>query len=165
MIILYNNYLSQFKEYLPGIFVATIIALAAKFISYNYQVPAMFMALLIGMALHFLAEEGKCVRGLSFASQYILRLGIILLGTRISFDLILSLDPYVIFIITISVFLTILFGIFILKSFGFDWKFGILLGSSVAICGASAAMAIAAVLPRDKKSDQNLTLLFLVLPC
>jgi uncharacterized integral membrane protein (TIGR00698 family) len=158
---LYNIYLNIFQKYASGIFVAIIIALAAQFISYNYQAPAMLMALLIGMVLHFLGEEGRCVEGLDFTSKYILRLGIILLGTRISFELILSLDLYIIFVISCAVFLTILFSILILKSFGFDWKFGVLLGGSVAICGASAAMAIAAVLPKDKKSEQNLTFVVL----
>ncbi|MCL4676291.1 MAG: putative sulfate exporter family transporter, partial [Pararhodobacter sp.] len=36
------------------------------------------------------------------------------------------------------------------------WRFGLLTGGSVAICGASAAMAISAVLPRNEHSERNL---------
>ena len=90
-----------------------------------------------------------------------MRIGIILLGTRISADLIISIDPTIILIITSGVFFTIIFGVFLLKAFGFDWKFGVLLGGAVAICGASAAMAIAAVLPKEEKSDRQLTFVVL----
>lgn len=147
----------NFLNLIPGIFVAILIALAAQFLSNNYQVPAMLMALLLGMALHFLGEEGKCVKGLDFSNNIILRIGIVLLSTRINMDLILSLELSLIIVVTSAVFLTIIFGIFILKAFGFDWKFGVLIGGSVAICGASAAMAIAAILPKDKNSEQQLT--------
>lgn len=154
---IYRYFEDSFNELAPGILVATLIALAAQFLSNNYQVPAMLMALLIGMVLHFLGEEGKSVKGLNFSSNTILKIGIILLGTRISFDLILSLDLSVIITITSAVISTILFGIIILRMFGFKWHFGVLLGGAVAICGASAAMAIAAVLPKDDNSDQRLT--------
>ena len=157
----YRNIEIKFTELFPGIAVAILIALAAEFLSNNYQVPAMLMALLLGMTLHFLGEEGKCVKGLTFSNQTILRLGIILLGARISIDLILSLDFNVILIITSAVILTILFSILCLKIFKFDWRFGVLLGGSVAICGASAAMAIAAVLPKNNKSQERLTFVVL----
>ena len=35
---------------MPGIIVAILIAIAAKFLANNYQVPAMLMAILIGMS-------------------------------------------------------------------------------------------------------------------
>ena len=57
---------------MPGIIVALLIAIAAKFLANNYQVPAMLMAILIGMSLNFLSEEGKCIKGLNFSSKYIL---------------------------------------------------------------------------------------------
>lgn len=161
MKLLLKKFENSFYELAPGILVAILIAIAAQFLSNNYQVPAMLMALLIGMALHFLGEEGKSVKGLTFSSNTILRIGIVLLGTRISIDLIISLDPNIIFIITSGVFLTIIFGILILRAFDFDWKFGVLLGGAVAICGASAAMAIAAVLPKEEKSEKRLTFVVL----
>ena len=120
MKLLLKKFENSFYELAPGILVAILIAIAAQFLSNNYQVPTMLMALLIGMALHFLGEEGKSVKGLTFSSNTILRVGIVLLGTRISIDLIISLDPNIIFIITLGVFLTIIFGIFILNSSRFD---------------------------------------------
>ena len=54
MKILFKNFENSFRELAPGILVAILIAIAAQFLSNNYQVPAMLMALLIGLALHFL---------------------------------------------------------------------------------------------------------------
>jgi uncharacterized integral membrane protein (TIGR00698 family) len=49
--------------------------------------------------------------------------------------------------VVFSVALTIGFGIVLARVLGFRNRFGVLTGGAVAICGASAAMAIAAVLP------------------
>ena len=46
------------------------------------------MALLFGMALNFLSKEKRCVEGINFTAQKVLRVGVCLLGARISFDMI-----------------------------------------------------------------------------
>lgn len=151
----------NFLIYSPGILIAIIIAISAEFLSNNYEVPAMLMAILIGMSLNFLSEEGKGTKGLNFSSKNILYFGIILLGSRISLDNIISIDPHIILIIITGVFFTIIFSIFVLKAFGFSTRFGVLIGGAVAICGASAAMAIASVLPKDEKSNERLSFVVL----
>ena len=67
---------------------AGILALAAQFISDYYGAPTMLMALLFGMALNFLSKEKRCVEGINFTAQKVLRVGVCLLGARISFDMI-----------------------------------------------------------------------------
>ena len=153
--------LVKYNNYIYGIIVAVIIAIAARFLANNYDVPAMLMAILIGMSLNFLSEEGKCIKGLNFSSKYILYLGIILLGTRIDFENILSINQNIIFLVIFGVILTILFSILLLRIFGFQYRFGILIGGAIAICGASAAMAISSVLPKDDKSNERLTFVVL----
>ena len=44
----------------------------------------MLFALLLGMALNFLAEEGQCRQGIQLAATGILRVGVALLGLRIT---------------------------------------------------------------------------------
>ena len=51
---------------------------------------------------------------------------------------------------------TILFGFVGARFLGRGWRLALLTGGSVAICGASAAMAIAAVLPKNQHSERNL---------
>jgi len=141
---------------MPGIAVAVIIAIAAQFLSEHYGAPAMLMALLLGIAFHFLAEEGRCVPGVNFTSRTVLRLGVALLGARISVDLLIGLGAPLILLIIAGMILTILFGLLGARLLGRGWRFALLTGGSVAICGASAAMAIAAVLPKNEHSEKNL---------
>jgi uncharacterized integral membrane protein (TIGR00698 family) len=51
---------------------------------------------------------------------------------------------------------TIGFGLLVARAFGFRYRFAFLSAGSVAICGASAALAIAAILPRDARSEDRL---------
>lgn len=143
-------------EYGPGCLVATTIAVTAQFLSDHYGVPAMLMALLLGLAFHFLSEEGRCVAGIDFAAKEVLRLGVALLGIRISFGLLVDLGVTTILLVIVSVFLTILFGLVCARLLGRGWRLALITGGSVAICGASAAMAIAAILPKNEHSERNI---------
>src|SRR3954469_13636405 len=53
----------------PGVIVAGTIALAASWLAQHYNTPVMLFALLLGMAFHFLHEEGRCVAGIEFCSR------------------------------------------------------------------------------------------------
>ncbi|MEM1301852.1 MAG: putative sulfate exporter family transporter, partial [Pseudomonadota bacterium] len=64
------------KDLFPGILISGLIALAAQFISEHYGAPAMLMALLFGIALNFLSEDGKCATGIGFSAKTILRFGV-----------------------------------------------------------------------------------------
>lgn len=151
-----RGYFFQSKTIFPGLFVATLVALAAKFLSEHYGAPAMLLALLLGIALHFLAEEGKCVAGVMFAGSSLLRIGVALLGARISVELVYLIGMKWIGLVIAGIFLTILFGWLASKVLGRGWRLAILSGGAVAICGASAAIAIASVLPKNEHSERNL---------
>lgn len=147
---------ARFDRYGRGILVAVVVAVAAQFLSDHYGVPAMLMALLLGIALHFLSEEERCREGVDFTARTVLRLGVALMGARVSLALMAGLGPALIAMVVLAVLLTIAFGMLGARLLGRDWRFGLLSGGAVAICGASAAMAIAAVLPRDRQSERNL---------
>ena len=153
----FDHLKSTVSEIGPGVLVAVIVAVTSQFLSEHYGAPAMLMALLIGMALHFLAEEGKCVKGIAFAARTLLRFGVALLGLRISAELMMGLGLEVIALVIGGVAVTILFGLLGARLLGRGWRLGLLTGGSVAICGASAAMAIAAVLPKNEHSERNLS--------
>ena len=140
----------------PGFLVSLVLAVTAQFLSEHYGAPAMLMALLLGIAFHFLAEEGRCVQGIEFTAKMVLRIGVALLGARISLELLVGLGPELIALVVLGVILTILVGLAGSKLLGRGWRLALLTGGSVAICGASAAMAIAAVLPKNEHSERNL---------
>ncbi|NNF72459.1 MAG: putative sulfate exporter family transporter [Rhodobacteraceae bacterium] len=149
------------KELWPGVIVAVLVALAAQFLSDHYGAPAMLLALLLGIALNFLSEPGKAAAGIGFTARTVLRFGVAILGARVSAELLMSLGWELIVLLVIGTAATILFGVLLARVIGQGPRFAILTAGAVAICGASAAMAIAAVLPKDDRSERNL--LFTVL--
>jgi len=146
----------KLKLLLPGVLIASIIALASQFIANHYGAPAMLLALLFGISLNFLANEPHSRSGISFSSQQLLRLGVALLGVRISGEVLTLLGWPTIMLVVASVIATIGFGLCISRVFGFRYRFAFLSAGAVAICGASAAMAIAAILPKDDRSEERL---------
>jgi len=143
------------KAILPGVGVATVTGLAALFLSEHYGAPAMLFALLLGIAMSFLYEDSPCTKGIEFSATFILRVGVALLGLRIALNDLFSLGWEVIAILIAAIASTITLGIVLSKQFKLSKSFGALTGGSVAICGASAAMAITAILPEHKDKEQN----------
>ena len=139
----------------PGLLVALTIALASTFLASHYNTPVMLFGLLFGMAFHFLHEDGRCVAGIEFSSRTVLRLGVALLGVRITASQIVSLGVVPVATVVVSVGSTILIGALLARRLGLGKLFGVLSGGAVAICGASAALAIASVLPRHKDSERD----------
>lgn len=140
----------------PGVAMAVLVAVSAKFLSEHYATPAMLMALLLGIAVSFLSEDQKTAPGIAFSARTLLRIGVALLGARISVDLLTGLGAPLIGLVIAGVIATIGFGLAVGRFFGHKWRFSFLTAGSVAICGASAAMAISAILPRDERSEERL---------
>jgi len=142
----------------PGVLAAATVAVAASWLSQRYGAPVMLFALLIGMAFHFLHEEGRCVAGIEFSSKPILRVGVALLGARITASEIAGLGLEPIAVVVAAIVSTMLVGVFAARALGLGAPFGILSSGSTAICGAAAALAIAAVLPRTRDSERDTVL-------
>ena len=143
------------KLYWPGLAVSAVVAVAASFLSLQYKASAMLFALLLGMALHFLAEEGRCLPGIQLASGAILRAGVALLGLRITFAQVADLGWGTALVVVATVAATILAGVALARALRLGSAFGTLTGGAVAICGASAALAIASILPRHPAAERD----------
>ncbi len=144
------------RELFPGVIVATLVAVSAQFLAEHYATPAMLLALLLGIAVNFLSEEERTGEGIAFSARSLLRLGVALLGVRISLSLMLDLGGTTIALVLGAVVLTIGFGLSVARLFGHRWRFALLTSGAVAICGASAAVALSAVLPKDRRSEERL---------
>jgi uncharacterized integral membrane protein (TIGR00698 family) len=139
----------------PGLVIAGMVALAASWLAEHYATPVMLFALLLGIAVNFLSKDERCRPGLDFASRTVLRLGVALLGARITLEQIQSLGGGAVVLTAGAVVLTILCGVLLARITGLPRNFGLLTGGSVAICGASAALAIASVLPRGPDHERD----------
>ena len=150
-----NRALDRARLVLPGVLVSATVGMAAAFVSQNLGGPTLIYALLLGMAFYFLSQRTTAAPGIQYTARTILRLGVALLGVRISFGQIVELGAIPIAIIVSSVIATILFGRQIAGYLGMTQKQGLLMAGAVAICGASAALAISAVLPKSDGSERD----------
>jgi uncharacterized integral membrane protein (TIGR00698 family) len=132
----------------PGVLASAVVAAAATFLSQHYGAPVMLFALLLGMAMNFLSGEGQtCAPGIELAARQVLRIGVALLGLRITVAQIVALGWHPVVLVVLSVALTIGVSMLVARLLGFQTLFGLLTGGATAICGASAAMALSAALP------------------
>jgi uncharacterized integral membrane protein (TIGR00698 family) len=149
---------SRFKRraraVLPGFLVSAMVAAAASFLSEHYGAPVMLFALLLGMSLNFLSGEGPCKAGIETTSRTVLRLGVALLGLRLTLDQIIALGWKPVLLVVIAVGVTIALSVLVAWALGFNRLFGLLTGGATAICGASAALALAAALPSHPQKEK-----------
>jgi uncharacterized integral membrane protein (TIGR00698 family) len=115
----------------------------------------MLMGLLLGMAFHFLNETPRVGPGLELVAVKALRLGVALLGLRLTVADVASLGWTPVLLVVCAVLATLLFGVVLGRLLGCERQLGVLTGGSVAICGASAAMAISSVLPKGPDTQRQ----------
>ena len=139
---------------LPGSGLAAVLALAATFVAQLHGGPQMLYALFFGVALNYLSGEARTKPGIEFCARQLLRLGVGLLGARITASQIAGLGWFTALTVVAAVLTTIACGVLLGRRLGLSRAQGVLSGGAVAICGASAALAISAVLPRDKHHDR-----------
>ena len=138
----------------PGVLACAVVGAAAGFLSEHYGAPVMLFALLLGMAMNFLSSEGACKPGIEFTSREVLRVGIALLGLRITLGQVAALGWGPVLLVVLSVALTIGLSVVAARLLGFKGQFGLLTGGATAICGASAALALSAALPQHPLKDR-----------
>jgi len=143
---------------LPGLFLAVSIALTVSFVSANLGGPAMLYALLFGMIFNFLITDERLRPGIRMASRNVLRLGVALLGVRITTTEVGDLGWPVGILVISAVSATIFVGWGLGRLCGLRNSHAMLSSCAVAICGASAALAVASVLPWHKDHDRNTAL-------
>jgi len=146
--------LHQLLNFLPGAALSCVIAMAATLVAKLHGGPQLLYALFFGVAFHYLSHDAKTRPGIEFCSRTVLRLGVGLLGARITASQIAGLGWSTAAIVIAAVVTTLLCGVLLGRRLGMNRAQGVLSGGSVAICGASAALAISAVLPRNKESER-----------
>jgi len=146
---------SRLDSLAPGVGVVAITGLAAMFLSEHYNTPVMLLALLLGVAVSFLYEETRCREGIDFVASHLLRIGVALIGLRIALSDLVELGWQAGLLIVFAVASTIIFGIILCRIVGMPKHFGALTGGAVGICGASAALALASVLPDDENKQRD----------
>jgi uncharacterized integral membrane protein (TIGR00698 family) len=145
---------SAAQHLLPGTLVCGVAAMAAAFLSAQWGGPRVLYALLLGLALHGCVEDPRVRAGVEFCARSVLRAGIVLLGFRITLPDVAQIGLGSALLVAGGVAGTIGFGLLLARMIRRPVSEGVLTGGAVAICGASAAMAMFAVLPQTKENER-----------
>ena len=139
-----------------GILVVGILTVFTYAIAPYLNAPIMVIALFVGLLCNRLYTVAPLTSGIAFTGKTVLRVGVALLGLRISLGEILDLGLESIVLAFALISITILSTVYVAKLLKCDTTTGVLFGGAVGICGASAALAISSVLPdRHKRLEKN----------
>ncbi|MGE5152162.1 MAG: YeiH family protein [Rhodospirillaceae bacterium] len=151
------------KKSAPGIALCLVIATVAFVANANgwmkfgrVMIPPLIVTLVIGMCLQPLSSRDVLKPGLDFSGRTLLRLGVALYGVQLTVGQFLHGGALPVVIAIAAVSCTIVFSAIVAHLFGLTRDFGFLTGCATGVCGAAAAMATSAVLPRHPNSDRDL---------
>lgn len=112
------------------------------------------LALIIGMLTKaFFLRRSSQAGGLGFAAKTLLRVGIVLLGTRLDFAVLAEAGLQVLLFDLFMVVLGVLFISTVLKRAGFEPTLATLAAVGSSICGASAIAAAAPAIRANKETS------------
>lgn len=163
-----NESLSSFLWRIgPGIALSGAVAIAALLCEPMVKaasggaliIPPMVIALVIGIALNSLASRPAFDAGLTWCVKKLLRIAIALLGLKVALGDIAALGLGVGLLVIMSMAFTLASGFVFAKILGCQSGYGALAGAATAVCGASATLATATVVPdyRSKAADVAFT--------
>jgi uncharacterized integral membrane protein (TIGR00698 family) len=143
----------------PGIVLSLAVAVAAvvsaPLVGRVAPIPAMVIALFIGIARNSVAMRPAFQPGLIFCVKKLLRRAVALLGLRIALGDIVALGLPTALLVVASMAATVVSGFMLARVFGQDAGYGALAGAGTAVCSASATLATSTVLPNylGKEAD------------
>ncbi len=147
------------RAVLPGVVlsaaVGALAVIGAPWIAKVFPIPAMVIALLIGIALHPVARSARFQSGIVFCLKVLLRWAVALLGLRIALGDIAALGWATALLVIGSMLVTVVAGFLCARLFDQQAGFGALAGAGTAVCGASATLATAIVVPEYKGKEAD----------
>lgn len=137
----------------PGVAVGTGLAALAYWATLGTRVPTLLVALVLGMAASIFLTKPTFKAGNDLLAKPLLRVGVALMGFRITISDLQLLGWQPALIAVLAAFGTLCLGYLVGRWLKLPRATAFLTATSVAICGASAALAIATVLSRRPNSN------------
>lgn len=147
-----------------GVAASGALAALAYTAGQTFQLPVMLLALLFGMTVRGIAPHwcDAIDPGIGFAGRQLLRLGVALLGARVIIADLVALGGGAMVVVLITVIVTLVVGCWFAGRAGLARDVGYISATSVAICGASAALAAAAVMPKRAGLERDTALIIVL---
>lgn len=125
----------------PDIFVESpVFSLLAK-------VGPIVLALVICLCINFSVFDA----GGAYAGKYLLRIAIILMGARITADVLMTASGIGLVLILAVLAVTIMLAMAVGRRFGHTWETSALTGTGNGICGVSATLSVAPIIHAEQK--------------
>jgi uncharacterized integral membrane protein (TIGR00698 family) len=137
-----------------GVLLSVFLGILAKLLSsFIPGIGTVAIAIFLGILTRNLFLKNQFFnKGINLTEKKLLPIAIMFLGTELDFTTLMKLGFKSLLFISLIITITISAGYFISRFFGFDKKFGLLLGTGNAVCGSSAIAATAPILKSDDES-------------
>lgn len=147
--------MTKIKNIAPGLCLALLIALTARFIESMLPIQligASVLALFIGLfTRQVIKPNTKIEAGLKFTSKRILKFSIILLGASLNITTILTVGKLSLIVMIFTLITCFGGGYLVGKWLNLNWKLSNLISAGTGICGGSAIAALAPVIEAEDK--------------
>jgi uncharacterized integral membrane protein (TIGR00698 family) len=156
-----KDFTARWLERVPGIGLSAAVAVTAYFaapqLAHILPIPAIVIALVIGVALNpWVAARPTFLPGMVFCVKTLLRGAVALLGIRVSVAEIVDLGPLTAALVVAAMVVTLAAAMGFARLNKQSFFYGALAGAGTAVCGASATLATATVLPNYPGKDADI---------
>jgi len=154
-------FLKKSIKFIPGIFLAYIFYLFSIVLNNiigtellgleKSPISTVMIAILLGIIMgNFFTPRPGMIMGLDFTQKYILKLGIIFLGVRLSFSEFIKFGTIAIPLIVVCIISVLIIVKLLIKKFPISSKMSYLIAIGTSVCGATAIVATAPVIDAKK---------------
>ncbi|MBS4534995.1 YeiH family putative sulfate export transporter [Clostridium sp. D2Q-14] len=142
----------KIKKYLPGIFMAFLIAIISTFLGNKVHIiGASVFALIFGIILNLIIKDKTPYKnGLKFTSKKLLKTAIVFLGASLSIQQILTIGKYSLYVMSFTLLAAFGSGYLLSSILKINWKMSTLISAGTGICGGSAIAAISPTIDADE---------------
>lgn len=120
------------------------------------NVPVLLVAVALGIVLRsFGLVPAAAERGLAIVARRVLRIGVVVLGLRLSWSQMASLGAGPVVVLVATVAITFGATAWIGPRLGVGRRLTLLVATGFSICGAAAVAAMSAVLPASRDEDEE----------
>lgn len=158
------------KRLLPGLLVAVAVSLLAALVAETAgaallrfrgfdpasakgsPISPVTVAILVGLALSAATGARAALKpGFEFAVRRLLRIGIVLVGIRLSLTDVLQLGAFGIPFVALVIVFAVLLATFVSRRLGVSTKFGLLTAAATSICGVTATLATGPAIEAEER--------------